>query len=212
LSDTHLPIRVLERFCWPPHRRSHCGKWRNKRVKARSFVWFPACFKGWRIGSQITNRRRIMNANGKSQSPAASIGQARQLRRRPVAVVPENVLTDTAALFVPQLENRPSNQFPPCSSTSSSCSCCGDNGGHVCKKACPSTFACAGCAEVLHELANVMTAVLTNTQVLSWKLPPYSHLKRSVREVERNAQRSSELLKRLVNRCAEKASGRELQP
>jgi hypothetical protein len=55
-----------------------------------------------------------------------------------------------------------------------------------------------GCAELLHELANTTTAVLMNAQVLGWKLPPYSHLKRPLREIERNAQRGSELMKRLL--------------
>ncbi len=53
-------------------------------------------------------------------------------------------------------------------------------------------------AEVLHELANGITALHINTQVLDWKLPPHSHLKRSVREIERHAQRCSGLVKRLL--------------
>lgn len=80
-------------------------------------------------------------------------------------------------------------------------SSCGDYEGHAREKACPSDLSCSGCAEVVHELANLMTAVLVNAQVLGWKLPPYSHLKRPVREVERNAQRGGELLKRLMVRC-----------
>jgi len=56
------------------------------------------------------------------------------------------------------------------------------------------------CADLLHELANTTTVVLMNAQVLGWKLPPYSRLKRSVREIERNAQRAAELLKRLLCR------------
>jgi hypothetical protein len=55
-----------------------------------------------------------------------------------------------------------------------------------------------GCADTLHELANSMTAVLINAQALEWKLPPYSRLKRPVREIERNARRSEALLKRLL--------------
>jgi len=55
-----------------------------------------------------------------------------------------------------------------------------------------------GCADTMHELANSMTAVLINAQVLEWKLPPYSRLKRPVREIERHAQRSGALLKRLL--------------
>ena len=50
----------------------------------------------------------------------------------------------------------------------------------------------------LHELANSITAVLINAQVLEWRLPPYSRLKRPVREIERHAQRSGALLKRLL--------------
>src|SRR5689334_9845329 len=76
-------------------------------------------------------------------------------------------------------------------------SSCGAHEGHAEEKACPSTSSCGDCAEMLHELANLMTGVVVNAQVLGWKLPPYSHLKRPVREVERNAQRGGELLKRL---------------
>jgi hypothetical protein len=80
-------------------------------------------------------------------------------------------------------------------------SSCGDSEVPADEKACPSHFRCGDCAEMLHELSNVMTGVLTNAQLLGWKLPPYSHLKRSVREVERGAQRSGELLRRLKERC-----------
>lgn len=151
-----------------------------------------------------------MKANDKSQEKPASIGQLPQLRRqlhRPVSAAP-NAVTPAVAPMASEPESHQSNQLSSCSPTSS----CGDTEGHVCQRACPSTFSCAGCEDVLHELANVMTAVLTNTQVLSWKLPPYSHLKRSVREMERNAQRCGELLKRLVSRCAEKGSVRRVQP
>ena len=58
------------------------------------------------------------------------------------------------------------------------------------------------CADLVHELANTTTAVLMNAQVLGWKLPPYSHLKRPLREIERNAQRGGELMKRLLIRLA----------
>jgi hypothetical protein len=80
-------------------------------------------------------------------------------------------------------------------------SSCGEHEGHAQEKACPSSLTCNDCVEVLHELANLMTGVMVNAQVLGWKLPPYSHLKRPVREVERNAQRGGELLKRLMLRC-----------
>jgi hypothetical protein len=56
------------------------------------------------------------------------------------------------------------------------------------------------CAALVHELANTTTAVLMNAQVLGWKLPPYSRLKRPLREIERNAQRGSELMKCLLRR------------
>jgi hypothetical protein len=57
---------------------------------------------------------------------------------------------------------------------------------------------CNHCADALHELANTITAVLMNAQVMEWRLPPYSRLKRPVRKIERQAQRSSALLKRLL--------------
>jgi hypothetical protein len=56
---------------------------------------------------------------------------------------------------------------------------------------------CNRCALTLHELANTITAVLMNVQVMEWRLPPYSRLKRPAREIERQAQRSSALLQRL---------------
>lgn len=54
-------------------------------------------------------------------------------------------------------------------------------------------------ADTLHELANAVTVLLVNTQVLEWKLPPYSRSKRPVREIERHAQRGGALLKRLLH-------------
>lgn len=81
-------------------------------------------------------------------------------------------------------------------------SSCGDGKGRVPEMARPLRLQCSDCEELLHELSNVVTGVVMNAQVLEWKLPPYSHLKRSVREVERNAQRGSELLKRLTRRLA----------
>ena len=66
----------------------------------------------------------------------------------------------------------------------------------------PSRAFSGDCADLVHELANTTTAVLMNAQVLAWKLPPYSHLKRPLREIERNAQRGGELMKRLLSRLA----------
>jgi hypothetical protein len=62
----------------------------------------------------------------------------------------------------------------------------------------PLRLQCSDCQEQLHELCNILTGVLMQAQVLDWKLPPYSHLKRSVRQLARDAHRGSELLKRLV--------------
>ena len=63
----------------------------------------------------------------------------------------------------------------------------------------PSSHAgCRGCVNTLHELANTIGAVLINAQVMEWKLPPYSRLRRPIREIERHAQRSGALLKRLL--------------
>ncbi|MFZ0313548.1 MAG: hypothetical protein WAL85_12650 [Candidatus Korobacteraceae bacterium] len=79
-------------------------------------------------------------------------------------------------------------------------SSCGDSKGRAPEIARPLRLQCSDCEVLLHELSNVVTGVLMNAQVLEWKLPPYSHLKRSVREVERNAQRGGELLKQLMRR------------
>ena len=87
-------------------------------------------------------------------------------------------------------------------------SSCGDGEGHVGETACPSQLPGDGCSDLLHELSNLMTGVLLNAQMLEWKLPPYSHLKRPVREVARSAQRSSELMKRLLSRCGNSLRGR----
>jgi hypothetical protein len=70
-----------------------------------------------------------------------------------------------------------------------------------------SPLPCNSCSELLHQLSNSMTAVLMNAQVVGWKLPPYSHLKRPVRELERNAQRSGELLKQLIRRVQDDGTG-----
>ena len=93
----------------------------------------------------------------------------------------------------------------PCEAVASSC---GDGKGRVLEGTRPLRLQCGDCAEVLHELSNVITAVLMHSHVLQWKLPPYSHLKRLVRDIERNAQRGNTLLKRLMRRLG----GAELSP
>lgn len=150
-----------------------------------------------------------MKANSRSLRPAAGTGGAASGRRSFNRITDSEVVLSAAPIAS---ESRDPLLDDPQQHHGVMSSSCGDSEGHAGEKACPSYFACSGCVEVLHELSNVMTGVLTNAQVLGWKLPPYSHLKRSVREVERNAQRGGELLKRLVNRCAEKASVREVQP
>src|SRR5271165_3914399 len=74
-----------------------------------------------------------------------------------------------------------------------------DSPREVCDVAQP-RWPSAGCVytDTLHELANSLTAVLINIQILEWKLPPYSRLKRPVREIELHARRSEALFKRLL--------------
>ena len=74
----------------------------------------------------------------------------------------------------------------------------GEGGERDAKAPCSSHAGCSGCADTVHELANAMTAVLINAQVLEWNLPPYSRMKRPVREIERHAQRGGALLKSLL--------------
>jgi hypothetical protein len=72
-----------------------------------------------------------------------------------------------------------------------------------------SHLAAVDSAELLHQLNNVFVTVLLNTQVMEWKLPSYSRLKRNLHEVQRDAQRGGELVKQLRKRL-ELAVHREL--
>jgi hypothetical protein len=65
-------------------------------------------------------------------------------------------------------------------------------------------------AELLHELNNVFVGMLLNAQVMEWKLPSYSRLKRNLHEIERNAQRGGELAKRLLKRLSGSRQGEML--
>ncbi|MGA9567478.1 MAG: hypothetical protein WBS19_18270 [Candidatus Korobacteraceae bacterium] len=56
----------------------------------------------------------------------------------------------------------------------------------------------AECAELLHGLNNVLVSTLLNAQVMEWKLPSYSRLRRNLHAIERNAQRGGELVKQLL--------------
>jgi len=77
-------------------------------------------------------------------------------------------------------------------------SSCGDCEGRVNDAACPSQMRSSDCGLLLHDLSNLVTGILLNIQLLGSKLPRYSHLKRPVREAERNAQRTAEVLKCLM--------------
>src|ERR1035441_8889604 len=70
--------------------------------------------------------------------------------------------------------------------------------------------ACEGtgdkCAETLHGLNNVLASMLLNAQVLEWKLPSYSRSRRYLHEIERNAQRGGELVKRLLEELEKSCS------
>src|SRR6516165_3873408 len=57
---------------------------------------------------------------------------------------------------------------------------------------------CGQQAEILHGLNNVLVSILLNAQLIEWKLPTYSHLRRNVHEIERSARRAAVLLKRLL--------------
>lgn len=59
---------------------------------------------------------------------------------------------------------------------------------------------CADCAEILHGLNNALASMLLNAQVMEWKLPSYSRSRRYLHEIERNAQRGGELVKRMLGR------------
>lgn len=62
-------------------------------------------------------------------------------------------------------------------------------------------------AEILHGLNNALVSMLLNAQVIELKLPSYSRMKRNLHEIERNAQRGGELVKRLLSRLERCAVG-----
>jgi|SRR5580704_15061302 hypothetical protein len=66
------------------------------------------------------------------------------------------------------------------------------------------TAGCEECGELLHGLNNALASVLLNAQVMAWKMPSYSRGKRYLHEIERNAQRGGELVKRLLERSQAK--------
>jgi hypothetical protein len=102
------------------------------------------------------------------------------------------------AIEVPGAMAQPCNEIEALASSS-----CGDGKGCVPEIAHPLRLQCGDCAQLLHQLSNVITPILMHAQMLEWKLPPYSHLKRTVRELERNARRAGELLKALTRRAGD---------
>ena len=52
-------------------------------------------------------------------------------------------------------------------------------------------------SQILHGLNNMLVSILLNAQVIEWKLPSYSRIRRNVHEIERSAQRGAVLLSRL---------------
>jgi len=62
-------------------------------------------------------------------------------------------------------------------------------------------------AETLHDLNNVLLAILLNADVIAWKLPSYSRVKRNLHEIERSARSGAVLVRRLlVAVCADMGS------
>lgn len=112
--------------------------------------------------------------------------------------------TKAQAFAVRQANDIPRALVPPGNEIEAiASSSCGDSKGCVPEMARPLRLQCRDCEELLHQLSNVITPILMHAQMLEWKLPPYSHLKRSVRELERNARRGSELLKALMRRLGD---------
>ena len=56
--------------------------------------------------------------------------------------------------------------------------------------------------EILHSLNNVLVSIVLNAQIMEWKLPSYSHMRRNTHEIQRSARRAGVLLKRLSGRAA----------
>jgi hypothetical protein len=54
--------------------------------------------------------------------------------------------------------------------------------------------------EILHALNNVLVSIVLNAQIMEWKLPSYSRMRRNTHEIQRSAQRAGVLLKRITVR------------
>lgn len=71
---------------------------------------------------------------------------------------------------------------------------------------------CEELSDIVHGLNNALVSILLNAQVIEWRLPSYSRLKRNIHEVERSAQRGAALVKRLRYRPGPQAAGAYGQP
>ena len=54
--------------------------------------------------------------------------------------------------------------------------------------------------EIMHSLNNVLVSIVLNAQIMEWKLPSYSSMRRNTHEIQRSAQLANVLLKRLAAR------------
>jgi hypothetical protein len=54
------------------------------------------------------------------------------------------------------------------------------------------------CAEAVHGINNALLTIVLNSQLIDWKLPSYSKIRRNVHEIERSAQVAGVLIKRLI--------------
>lgn len=78
---------------------------------------------------------------------------------------------------------------------------------HVLGRACTARDNPDACVELLYELERLMGGMLVNAQVMQWKLPPYSHSKRYVREIERSAQRGGSIVQQLLRHMGDTGLG-----
>ena len=159
-------------------------------------VWLVTCFiagmaadtaSGHKFERSDTgSRRRVASENHMARvaSTVNAKNETAQSYGGAVSAVPDEALA-------------PGKDSYTCEAISSCC----DSEGRAKESARPSpSRSSSDAAGLLHQLSNAVTAVLLNAQLLEWKLPPYSHLKRAVREIARNAQLAAELLRRLTAR------------
>ncbi len=62
----------------------------------------------------------------------------------------------------------------------------------------PAPSGAQACLELLEGVNDALAGVITSAQAMEWKLPSYSRSRRYVHEIERNALRGGELVKRLL--------------